>query len=134
MTTSASTSGASASSTCSTKRRLPRTASVAVSGNAAAHSGSSFRRPRRIAAGSSTFPRTAVTGATASSASSTCGPPTSPACTIRSQPSSAASTSGRTSPCVSETSPIRARRRAMLGAQLSMGASSSPLRMKNASP
>src|ERR1051325_6503504 len=56
---------------------------------------------------SSLFPSTNVTGAIARNASSTCPPPMSPACTIASTFVNASATSGRTSPCVSEMTPMR---------------------------
>src|SRR2546421_9633806 len=64
-----------------------------VSGMAAAHAPWSL------------FPRTAMTGATASRAWSTSGRPMSPAWIMRSAPTRAATASGRTSPCVSAIIP-----------------------------
>src|SRR5690606_27268710 len=58
-----------------------------------------------VSAHLSTLPRIAVTGAIASSSRSTSGLPTSPACTIASQPARAAFASGRSSPWVSEMTP-----------------------------
>src|SRR6185503_7556329 len=62
---------------------------------------------RSAARSPSTFPRTAVSGATARSASRIAASPTSPAWMICSQPRSASSASERRSPCVSEMTPIR---------------------------
>jgi hypothetical protein len=67
-----------------------------ASGSAAAHAAVSL------------LPRTAVTGASAASASRIAGSPMSPPCTMRSQPRKAASASGRSRPCVSEMRPMRA--------------------------
>src|SRR5258708_26174557 len=55
----------------------------------------------------STLPRTATTGASSLNVSRLPGSPTSPACTINSEPRSASSASSRSKPCVSEISPMR---------------------------
>src|SRR5713101_478353 len=55
----------------------------------------------------STLPRTATTGASSLNFSRISGSPTSPACTINSEPRSASSASSRSKPCVSEISPMR---------------------------
>src|SRR6266851_839212 len=55
----------------------------------------------------STLPRTATTGASSLNFSRIFGSPTSPACTINSEPRSASSASSRSKPCVSEISPMR---------------------------
>jgi hypothetical protein len=61
------------------------------------------RRAAQLAV--STLPRTAKVGATPRSVSITSGAPTSPAWMIRSQPRSASTACGRSSPWVSEMTP-----------------------------
>src|SRR5687768_3225763 len=56
--------------------------------------------------GTSVLPYTASTGAISASSSSTSSPPTSPACRMSVTPASASWTSARTSPWVSEISPM----------------------------
>src|SRR5690348_7223504 len=101
-TTTSTLSAAGSRSSCArswiTSSRTSATFTRAMLGSPAAHASRSL------------LPRTATTGATIASASRMPGWPTSPACTMRSLPCRAATASGRNSPCVSEMSPMRARR------------------------